>query len=168
VCGGAGREGARVEGVDLSSVSKAMSRRRRILTVSAFGLIAAVIWFGYRTIAAVRQLPEAYAAWDTGTLLVEYLRANDDRWPNSWDDLLTVLDSPGGADIVLYGSRAGDVAYARSLREVVAVDWSFDPLRIADAEPVTRPDGSAFDVLWEGGDPNEMVREYLSVDGRDR
>lgn len=138
-----------------------MSRRRRILIVSAFGLIAAVIWFGNRTIATVRQLPEAYAAWDTGTLLVEYLQTHDNHWPSSWDDLLTVLDLPRGADIVLYGSSGGNAAYARSLRERIAVDWSFDPAQIADANPVTRPDGSGFGVLWEGGDPNEMVREYL-------
>lgn len=137
------------------------TRPRRIIGLIGIAIFAFVLWAGYGAFRSWRLLPEAYAAWDAGTLLVEYLKANDDRWPSSWDDLLTVLESPGGADIVLHGSRAGDVAYARSLREVVADDWSFDPLRIADANPVTRPDGSAFGVLWEGGDPNEMVLEYL-------
>lgn len=138
-----------------------MTHRRRIISLIAIGALAFVLWAGYGAFRSWRLLPEAYAAWDTGTLLVEYLKASDDRWPSSWDDLLTVLDSPGGMDIPLYGSQAGDVAYARSLRVRIAVDWSFDRARIADADPVTRPDGSAFDVLWEGGDPNEMVRGYL-------
>lgn len=138
-----------------------MTHRRRIISLIAIAVLAFVLWAGYGAFRSWRLLPEAYAAWDTGTLLVEYLRANDDHWPSSWDDLLTVLDLPRGADIVLYGSSGGNAAYARSLRERIAVDWSFDPAQIADANPVTRPDGSGFGVLWEGGDPNEMVREYL-------
>lgn len=138
-----------------------MTHRRRIISLIAIAVLAFVLWAGYGAFRSWRLLPEAYAAWDTGTLLVEYLRANDDHWPSSWDDLLTVLDLPRGADIVLYGSSGGNAACARSLRERIAVDWSFDPAQIADANPVTRPDGSGFGVLWEGGDPNEMVREYL-------
>jgi len=143
-----------------------MTLRRQITGLIAIAALAFVVWAGYGAFRTRRLLPEAYAAWDTGTLIVEYLKANDDRWPTSWDDLLTVLDSPGGADIPLYGSQAGDRVYARSLREKVAVDWSYDPAMIADATPVTRPDGHGFPVLWDGGDPNEMIREYLS--GRDR
>ncbi len=137
------------------------THRRQIIGLIGIAIFAFGLWAGYGAYRSWRLLPETYAAWDTGTLLVEFLKANDDRRPSSWDDLLTVLESPGGAGIVLYGSHTGDVAYARSLREVVAVDWSFDPLRIADANPVTRPDGSAFGVLWEGGNPNEMVLEYF-------
>lgn len=138
-----------------------MMRRRTIISLIGIAALAFVPWTAYGIFRTWRLLPETYAAWDTGTLLVEYLKANDDRWPSSWDDLLTVLDSPGGSDIVLYGSSGGNAAYARSLRETVAVGWSFDRARIADADPVTRPDGSAFGVLWEGGDPNEMVREQF-------
>ncbi|MCC6909207.1 MAG: hypothetical protein IT430_14795 [Phycisphaerales bacterium] len=109
----------------------------------------------------LRHLPEAYAAWDTGTLLVEYLKLHDDRWPTSWEDLLTVLESSGAEDITLYGAQAGDMQYARSLREVVAIDWSVDTAQLDHASPVTRPDGSPFPVLWQNADPNEMLREYL-------
>ena len=103
-----------------------------------------------------------------GDMVSVYLKVNDDRWPGSWDELLTVIDAPGGADIVLYGSTMGHMEYARSLREMIAVDWSFDPARSADANPVTRPDGRGFPLLWQGGDPNEMVREYLGDRGAQR
>lgn len=146
----------------------AVTRRRKLILAISAAALAVAAWIGYRAVYTLRHVPEAYAAWDTGTLLVEYLQTHDNHWPTSWDDLLTVLDLPREADIVLYGSSGGNAAYARSLRERIAVNWSLDPAQIADANPVTRPDGNAFTVLWEGGDPNEIVREYLRVDGRDR
>jgi hypothetical protein len=33
-------------------------------------------YFGWRTIHTVRLLPEAYAAWDTGTLLIQYMESH--------------------------------------------------------------------------------------------
>jgi len=93
---------------------------------------------------------------------VEYLDTHDNQWPTSWDDLLTTLETSRGREIPLYGASAGDMKYARSLRDKVAVDWNFDPTNMADAAPVTRPDGSAFPVRWQGADPNEMVRECLA------
>ncbi len=139
-----------------------MMRRRTIISLIGIAVLALVLWTGYSAFRSWRLLPEAYAAWDTGTLLVEYLDAHDNQWPTSWDDLLTILETPRGREIPLYGASAGDMEYARSLRDKVAVDWDFDPTHMAEASPVTRPDGSAFPVLWQGADPNEVVREYLN------
>jgi hypothetical protein len=138
-----------------------MKNRRKIILVAAILAIGVIGWIAHGWYRTITHIPEAYAAWDTGTLLVEYLKTHDDRWPSSWDDLLTVLDSQAGQKILLRGARAGDMPYARSLREKVAVDWTFAVSRPQEERPVTRLDGSAFTLVWEGAEPNEMVQWYL-------
>ncbi len=136
-------------------------RVRSILIVIGIAVVCAATCIGYSLWHTVRHIPEAYAAWDTGTLLIEYMESHDNRWPTSWDDLLSVLEGPRGEQIILRGARAGDMQYARSLSRMVAVDWTFDPADIGTRSPVTRPDGSRFPVVWHGCDPNAMIREYL-------
>jgi hypothetical protein len=138
-----------------------MNRRRKIIVVVSITAIVAVAWIAYSLIHTLKHIPQAYAAWDTGTLLVEYMKQHEDRWPSSWDDLLTVLHTDTGQQIPLRGAQAGDVQYARSLREKVAIDWNFDPHRIDQPNPVTPPGRGAFPVVWAGAEPNEMVRAYL-------
>jgi hypothetical protein len=142
-------------------VTHPMNRRRKIIFVVIITAIAAVAWIAYSVIHTLQHIPQAYAAWDTGTLLVEYMKQHEDHWPTSWDDLLTMMDTESGRQIPLRGARAGDVQYARSLREKVAIDWSFDPHRIDQPNPVTPPGRVAFPVVWQGAEPNEMVRAYL-------
>jgi len=138
-------------------------RRRRVIFIVAIATVAVLGWIGFRIVYTFQQTSDAYAAWDTGTLLVEYMRTHEDRWPASWDELLSVLESESGHQILLRGAQAGDIQYVRSLREKIAVDWSFDPDRASQRNPVTRLDGTALPVTWEGAEPNEMVREYLKV-----
>jgi hypothetical protein len=133
--------------------------RHKITISIAALLLAAIGWFTYRTLFTLNHIHEAYAAWDTGTLLVEYLKAHDNRWPTSWNDLLTVLDSDHGREIILRGSRAGDIEYARRLQNQISIDWKFDPRNPNDERPVARPDGSDFPMVWR--DPNEMIHQYL-------
>jgi hypothetical protein len=137
-----------------------MKRRSKFWVAGGTFVVLGVGWYVYKIIFVTRHIPEAYAAWDTGTLLVEYMKGHDNRWPTSWDDLLTVLDSQSGRHVLLRGSQAGDLAYARGLRNLVSVDWSFDPEHPDDRRPVTRRDGGSFPVVW--ADPNEMVREQLN------
>jgi len=138
-----------------------MKRGRKIILFVAIVVIGVIGWITHVLYRTVTHIPEAYAAWDTGTLLVEYLKTHEDHWPSSWDDLLTVLGSQAGQKIMLRGARAGDVPYARSLRDKVAVDWTFNVAGPEGEPPVTRLDGSAFIIVWEGAEPNEMVRSYL-------
>jgi hypothetical protein len=118
-------------------------------------------WTAYRFLYTWSHIAEAYAAWDTGTLLVAYMKSHDNRWPTSWEELLSVLSDESGDQIPLRGAHAGDLAYGSSLREMVAVDWTFDPVHRDAKSPVTRLDKTAFPIVWEGHDPNEMVRAYL-------
>ena len=138
-----------------------MTRRRKIVAILAAAALAILGYFAFGVIDTVQHIPEAYAAWDTGTLLVAYMKSHDDQWPKSWDDLLTVLESEEGRNLPLRGAAVGDSAYAQSLKKTVSIDWSFSPDRFSEEEPVRRSDGSSFHLLWQSADPNKMVKSYL-------
>lgn len=143
-----------------------MSLRRKItvaIVVTIFGVVAYLGCVIAYTVYTVRHVPEAYAAWDTGTLLVEYMKSHDRKWPSSWDDLLSVMNGDPGSPIMLRGAQAGDTNYALSLRKMVAIDWKFDPSQNDQRSPVTRLDGTKFPIVWHGAEPNKMVRAYLEA-----
>ncbi len=139
-----------------------MNSRQKIVTIIVLIVVCISGWFGFNLYRTLRQIPVAYAAWDTGTLLVEYMKQHDERWPKSWDELLTVLESADGQKLTLRGAMAGDVVYAQSLREKIAIDWHFNPANPSAANPITTADGQTFRMAWQGGEPNEMVRAHLS------
>ena len=138
-----------------------MSLRRKITIAVVLTIFGGAVYFGYRIVYTVKHIPEAYAAWDTGTLLVDYMKSHENRWPSSWEDLLSVMRNDSGDQVMFRGATAGDTNYAASLRSKVAINWKFDPTR-SDQNPVTRLDGSKFPVVWQGAEPNEMVRRYLT------
>jgi hypothetical protein len=147
-----------------------VTRRRKVLIAIATGLLLVAGYFLSSLVYTWRHIPEAYAAWDTGALLVEYMHQNDGRWPSGWDDLLSVIEGEKGqAKTLLYRSMVGRSEYGRSLQRMVAVDWSFAPDDVGpDARPVTRRDGTAFPVVWGGCEPNDIVRRYLQNRDRQR
>jgi len=140
-----------------------MSLRRKILIAVVLIVFGTAAYFVYDLVYTVRHVPEAYAAWDTGTLLVEYMKSHGNRWPSSWDDLLSVMHSDSGDQVMFRGAGAGDTNYAASLRTKVAIDWKFDTSHDHAGSPVTRLDGTKFPVVWHGAEPNEMVHEYLTT-----
>ena len=138
-----------------------MSLRRKIAIGVVMTIFGVAAYIAYAIIYTVRRLPEAYAAWDTGTLLVEYMKSHGNRWPSSWDDLVTMAPSESADRIILHGAAAGGTNYVSSLRTKVAISWEFDPSREGQGSPVTRPDGRRFPVVWSGAEPNAMVYSYL-------
>lgn len=138
-----------------------MTSGRKIALTAVIVIVGVVGWLAYGLLHTLRGIPEAYAAWDTGTLLIEYMKQHDDQWPKSWDELLTVVNSEEGRKIPLRGGRPGNIAYVRALREKVSVDWAFDPAKLSTGNPVTPIGGGKFSVVWEGAEPNEMIRYYL-------
>jgi hypothetical protein len=138
-----------------------MTLGQKNVLVVVIALVGVVGWIAYGFLHTLRHIPEGHAAWDTGTLLVEYMKGHDNQWPRSWDELLTVLDSDDGQKIPLRGAQAGDVQYARALRETVTVDWAFDPASPEVQNPVAPRGGGKFSVIWDGAEPNEMIRAYL-------
>ena len=139
-----------------------MTRSRKIALAFVVAIVGVVAWGAVRLLNQLSQIPDAYAAWDTGTLLTEYMKQNADRWPQSWDEVVEVVRSDSQRQIVLRGAQAGDLAYAQSLRSRVKVDWTYDPLDPKGADPVTKANGSKFGVIWSGAEPNDMIREYLA------
>jgi len=137
--------------------------KRRLLLAVALACLGFITFLGLGAFQTWRNIPTAYAAWDTGTLLVEYLKAHDDQWPKSWDDLLTVMDGKTTSDFILRGRYGLDKTYAISLRERVSVDWNFDPKTGRPDRPVRRLDGKPFPIIWQGAEPNQMVREHLNA-----
>lgn len=135
-------------------------------TIIVRGVIIAglllVVGFGYSIYRTYRRLPEAYAAWDVGMLLVEYLKVHNRQWPRSWDDLFSVTNGRLASSIVFRGARPDEVEYGWTLTNLVAIDWGFDVSTMGRANPVTRKDGTRFPVTWSGAEPNEMVRRYLA------
>ena len=138
-----------------------MTRRRILITTCAVvGIV--VIMAAQHGLHRLRHFPEAYQAWDTGSLLVAYMQQNDDRWPKDWDDLLSVLESEKGARIRFRGGYTNRQEYVNDLRNSVRIDWSFDPSSgTGSIEIASRPDGSDFPMVWENAHPNDIVRHYL-------
>jgi hypothetical protein len=64
-----------------------MTLRRKLLIAALFLVLAFLAFIGYEYVYLNRHIPEAYMAWDTGTLLVEYMKTHNDKWPSSWEDL---------------------------------------------------------------------------------
>ena len=140
-------------------------RRRRIVICAVVFVLTVAGWAAYHIVSAVRSVPDAYAAWDTGTLIIEYLDTHDGKWPRSWDDLRAAAASAPKHNRTLYGAGA-----YHDLPSRVRVDWEADPKEIARAEcregtppvhVVTRVDGTDFRVVWVGAEPNEMIWDYL-------
>ena len=155
-------------------VGKKNTRRRSIFVCCVLAAVAVLIlvvaWFAYQLFRYPNAIPEAYAAWDTGALIVEYMDTHEGEWPRSWDELLSTVSTPSMYDSVSLngvGSYGPDVS---SLQNVVSIDWTADPAQLVHAEwqddqppfrVVTRKDGSDFPMVWEGAEPNEMIWRYL-------
>jgi hypothetical protein len=136
-----------------------MSRGAKIAVFVAIAVLGVPAYYVYCFLYTWHHIPEAYAAWDTGTLLVEYMKEHENQWPNGWDELLSVLSDEADNKIKLRGCGPDRLKWAQSLRDVVSIDWSFDTSHSGAISPITRPDGSPFPIVWE--EPNEMIRAYL-------
>lgn len=131
---------------------------RRVLLATVLILI---LWLGLFVFSAFntwRKIPESYAAWTTGNLIVDYLNTHSNQWPRSWEDLDQATNCQRYVPI-------------EKLREQVKIDWDADfgqLLQLASNHPttplrvVTRPDGSRLHAVW-GADtePNRKIMGYL-------
>jgi hypothetical protein len=124
-----------------------------------------VCWFGYSLHRLVDvKLPESYAAWTTGNLMVEYLATHTNQWPRSWEDLRAATNSllEKGGHVYVPLDR---------LPRFVKVEWHADTDRLLQAARsnanarihlITRVDGSPLWTVWgPDTEPNTKVMGYL-------
>ncbi|MCW5550723.1 MAG: hypothetical protein KIS67_01020 [Verrucomicrobiae bacterium] len=127
-----------------------------LITTLGLGLLALGFLRSVREIT--QRIPESYAAWTAGNLIVDFLNTHSNQWPRSWEDLDQVTNCQRYVPI-------------ERLREQVKVDWDADFHQLVQAarsnpamalRVVTRPDGSKLHALW-GADtePNRKIMGYL-------
>jgi len=147
----------------------AMNRKRRrwaiAIVIATAVLIAAGIgaWYIVTFLTALNRLPEAYAAWTTADLIIDHMESHEGAWPEGWQDLFHAADIRKANGVILQWE-------VEELPSLVAVDWNADPAALVEASTVgddppflviTRLDGTEFQVVWEGAEPNQMILDYL-------
>lgn len=102
-----------------------------------------------------------YAGLQTAAMIIEYLKANDDAWPDDWEDLRRVYP----AAVKPNGNHYCSFELARGCMEI---DFEADPVELAKARPqpgelpfrvVSPVDDEARPGGWE---PNQRIFEYLT------
>ncbi len=138
---------------------------KRVVPGASALLLAGVLYVGYGILRVVNvTIPHSYAAWETGNLMVEYLKMHDGEWPRGWRDLREADESL---------RRKGTAIYRESHRlpAIVKIDWEVDPQALASLalsnsdyrlKVVTQADGSKLEANW-GADtePNAKIKRYL-------
>jgi hypothetical protein len=134
-----------------------MKRRAKIIAVLIIiAVIGGVSFFGYRIHQVLTvTVPDAYAVWNTASLINDYMDAHNGAWPTRWEDLRQTYES----------SNQPDPVHMADLQARVEVDWHADPRKLAAAaEPTT--DVPPFRVIWlrdgskahwSGAEPNWLV-----------
>lgn len=124
------------------------------------GISAVGIFYFLVTVIHVTQvkIPESYAAWTTGNLIVDYLNTHTNQWPRSWEDLDQATNCQRYVSI-------------EKLRGKVKVDWNIDFVQLQQSartnsfspfHAVTRLDGSKLYAVWGlDTDPNRKIIGYL-------
>ena len=131
-----------------------------IIGIIIFGIAA---YFAYSVYWLVnRKIPESYAAWTAGDLIVEHLRNHSNNWPRSWEDLQSASNSrlTNGMNVWTPVDR---------LPRYVKIDWDIDANALAKqvsgnptqaVRVVTRLDGGRLSAGW-GHEPNGVISNYL-------
>ena len=141
------------------------SRKKRVLLAVGLTALSLVVLEVIRTVALLqRRMPEAYAAWDAGDMLVWYMATHEKHWPHNWDELITAVEAHPG--LMLRGRCSEEPDYFGRMKRTVKIDWAFDPMNPWNPKPVTRTDGTRLPAYWV--DPNEMIHRYLDDQGTDK
>jgi hypothetical protein len=131
-----------------------------IIGIIIFGMAA---YFAYSVHYLVnRKIPESYAAWTAGDLIVGHLRNHSNHWPRGWEDLQSAANwrRTNGMNVWTAVDR---------LPRYVKIDWDIDAVALAKqlrsnptqtVRVVTRPDGGQLSAGW-GHEPNGVVSNYL-------
>jgi hypothetical protein len=147
----------------MSSAQRHILVWKRVLLVLAVLFVALVAMVGYDLYKWVHyRIPESYAAWTTGTLIVGYLETHTNQWPRSWEDLqsATNINQPMSVFVPIV-----------HLRQSVKIDWQVDINNLqetvrtnpaATIRVVTRMDGLPLQARWgRDTEPNAKIVNYF-------
>jgi hypothetical protein len=105
----------------MSSPHPRIARWKLLLLAFVILFLVVVSIMGHALFRLVHcQIPESYAAWTTGNLMVKYLQTHTNQWPRKWGDLQSATNSLGGRTVYMPLER---------LPEYVKIDWQADPGR---------------------------------------
>ena len=133
---------------------------RRIFRGIGVALVVALFAIGFSIYRTVKyRIPEAYAIWGTGELLVNHAERND-RLPESWNDL-SIAWKDGVA------MHAIGVVSFEELQELVEIDFNrIDELRESYADRSSIPQvvrtSSGRPSRWGDSDANWMLNEFFN------
>lgn len=133
--------------------------RTLLVLIAVFACVLGLGVYVVRSIdSSVRNM---YAVWWVGDMIVMHLEKNEDRWPESWDDLRDDYDA--------CVEEAGQPWTFQELRNRVEIDWNADPEALRALPPdengdapfrvVRLRDGS--EAYYVGREPNRMIHRYL-------
>ena len=146
-------------------------KRSSKIVLAVLGVLLSIVLVGLGVVYHVANhvVPESYAAWSSGEILVHYMATHSNAWPRSWDDIAEATDSllAERKDDVKWGIYTGRgllttnrTCVLSELQRWVKIDWSADPAKMAGRPTlVSRPNGKPFRMILE--DPNDMVHDHL-------
>jgi len=136
--------------------------RFRIHTLLIVAALVAVVAFGVGTvIGTMNTIRNAYAVWWVGDMVVEHLDANNNQWPQSWEDLADDYDT-------CVANAGASPWQFEELKSRVRVDWNANTNDLISRQSSGEPD---FKVIWladgtsgswAGAEPNQIVLDYLN------
>jgi hypothetical protein len=146
-----------VDGIRRQILDGSSDRRRAVVGVLV-ALVGGAAWFGYSLWRyAYVTVPNAYAVWNTAGHINDFMDAHGGAWPRNWDDFRDTYE----------GSRRFTADHWDDLKRRVEVDWSANPIVLAEA-PEPSGDRPPFRVVWlkDGSDahftePNRLIWNHL-------
>jgi len=136
------------------------SIRSLLVSVTVIAVLLAGVTYAIRTVNGVRQVVmDAYRVWGTGELMVDYMNANDQRWPQCWADLETFFANSTKTYTI--------IETFDDIRDHIDIDFAFDPYLQSLANDADDP---PFRAIWlrngtesryVGAGPNQIVYAHL-------
>ena len=132
---------------------------RSALVVIAIFALGLTTW---RVGLQVLQVPnDAYAMWAAGDVLIDYMNANNNQWPQSWDELAKFHTASA--------KQATMVGPFSEMQRRINIDFTFDPISFTERlsqkdvvlgrRVVTLKRGG--DTHWSGREPNQRIFDHL-------
>ena len=121
-------------------------------------VVGAGVWFAY---TMHRTIHNSYAVWWAADMVIEHLKANDNQWPQNWDELRDDYDT--------CVKRSGQPWTFNEIRQRVTIDFDTDADELLEkARGLNQPNFSVIrlsdgtDSHWSGHEPNTIILKYLN------